>query len=195
MKGCFSHVQFICLFVCFFFRWKFRRHAASVMQSLARFQIIFLTLVLLSSIQSLKLSSGYFGESLRHFYWMIYRTELVSCVPTFSEQNCIPAVGVSQIEREILIALVFSPVEKKNVAKVAAKETLVRSDGSRSGFGPLRISTSKALGNVPFENLVTQRNLATRRRTAMRQGLLRRRLMWWIIFVQKCDIILDKAPM
>lgn len=43
-------------------------------------------------------------------------------MPTFSEQNCIPVVDVSQIEREILIALVFSPIEKKDVAKVAAKE-------------------------------------------------------------------------
>lgn len=34
------------------------------------------------------------------------RTELVSCVFSFSEQNCIPVVGGSQIE--ILIAGIFS---------------------------------------------------------------------------------------
>lgn len=41
------------------------------------------------------------------------RIELTSCVSPFSERNCIPVVGGSQIEREILIALVFSSVEKE----------------------------------------------------------------------------------
>lgn len=119
------------------------------------------------------------------------RTELVSYVLSFSEQNCIPVVGGSQIEREILIALVFFPVEKEDVAKVAAKEALVRSDGNRraSNFTDFYFQGTRKRPIRKSCNLQ-----GSHRKTATRQGLLRRRLMWGIVLVQKYDIILDKAP-
>jgi len=70
-----------------------------------------------------------------------------------SERNCILVVGGSQIEQEILIALVFSLGEKEDVAKVAVK-AFVRSDGNRRAWNFTDfLSASKTFGNVPLEIL------------------------------------------
>lgn len=147
--------------------------------NLARFQIILLRLSYFRSFSLSNIPWTFLDDVVTSFLPNDLRTEFVSCVLSSSERNCIPVVGGSQIEQEILIALVFSLVEKEDVAKVAVK-ALVRSDRNRRAWNFTDFYFQDARKR-PIRNLVTWR-IATHRRTATRQGFLCRRLMWQILY-------------
>lgn len=89
-----------------------------------------------------------------------------------AERNCILVVGGSQIEQEILIALVFSLGEKEDVAKVAVKALVRWKQTDLELYGFLLPRCSETSHSKSYN--LKDRNVS---KDATRQGLLRRRLM------------------
>lgn len=147
----------------------------------------FLRLSYFHSFSVSRISSEYFWASLRHFYRMIhrslYRAYLLSTI-----EIAFPSPMFHKLNEKSWSRWYFPRLRKRTLQELRRKKLscgATKADGLRT----LWISTSKALGNVPFENLVTWISS----KSCLRQGLLRYRLIWWIIFVQKYDLILDKA--
>lgn len=111
--------------------------------------------------------------------------------PFQRRKNCIPAVGGSQIEREILIALVFPPAKKRGGRSKSSdgNPRFGATETDRTGFelyGFLLPGRARR-GNVSLEHIPANpedRNRYTRR------GLLGRRPIRRIIFRGK-DTIID----